>query len=221
MDMIFTKISKFLRPSVRLVEHTILTQNEVGKEDIVLWDKKPCSIDTDTYIEFKDAIKKRSSKYYMFNHILSYPDFCIGLLCSLEYSLNHTTTVSIPDRTYTAAWRAIEVISATGTDRVSSWIRPFIVGRSSTGYCNSLGIVLDNQITPISLVENSNETYKIEDSEVISSITVSDKIVELVSSNNMENSIVNIGKVFQTTLTPEGQLYDLIIAHCIFNKKLF
>lgn len=216
------KISKLLRPSVRLVEHTILTQNEVGKQDTVLWDKRPCSIDINTYMEFKDAIKKRSSKYYMFNHILSYPDFCIGLLCSLEYSLNHKVTVSIPDRTFTAAWRTIEVIGATGTDKVSSWIRSFIASRSSTGYCNSLGIVLDNQITPILLVEDNNEIQKIGDSQLVSSIVASDKIVELIRDNNIDNnSTINIGKVFQTTLTPEGQLYDLVIAHSMFNNTLF
>lgn len=223
MDKIYTKISKLLSPSVRLIEHTVLTQNEVGKQNVVLWDNKPCLIDSHTYIEFKDAIKKRSSKYYMFNHVLSYPDFCIGLLCSVEYSLNHKNTISIPDRTYTAAWRTIEIIGDTGTDRVSSWVRPFIAGRSSTGYCNSLGIVLDNQTILISLTENNNETNKGEASQLISSITPSDKIVELTNESTITDSGtgVSTGRIFQTSLTPEGQLYDLIVAHSIFNNKLF
>lgn len=223
MDRIFTKISKLLSPSVRLIEHTVLTQNEVGKQGIVLWDNRPCSLNSDTYIEFKDAVKKRSSKYYMFNHVLSYPDFCIGLLCSLEYSLNHETTVSIPDRTYTAAWRSIEVIGATGTDKVVSWIRPFITGRSSIGYCNSLGIVLDNQTTPVSFSKNISETNREEDLRLISSITESDRIVDLATESNIADNSnnVNTGKIFRTSLTPEGQLYDLILAHSIFNNKLF
>ena len=212
MDKLYTSISKLLKSSARLVEHTSLTQNEVGRENTVLWDNRPSLIDLDTYTELKDAIKKRSSKYYMYNHVLSYTDFCIGLLCSLEYSLNHNVTVSIPDRTYTAAWRTIGIISETG--------------RSSRGYCNSLGIELDTQIIPISSQISNSEVSTTIESELVSSISTSDTVVEIshkfnILDNNNETSNNNENKVFDTSFTPEGQLYDLVMVHCIFNKKLF
>ena len=191
MNKLFTNISKLLNSSVRLIEHTELTQNEVGKENIVLWDNRPSLIDNNTYMEFKDAVKKRPSKYYMFNHILSYPDFCISLLCSLEYSLNHKNTVGIPDKTYTAAWRSIKIIADTGTDKVSSWLRP--------------------------IRQNSNELANTEDIELISNISTAD-IIALTSDNN-KNTISDV--TCGATLTPEGQLYNLVTAHCVFNNKLF
>ena len=221
MDRIFIGTSKILATSIRLVEHTELTQNEVGKQNVVLWNNKPLSIDSATYIQFKDALKKRQSKYYMHNHILSYTDFCISVLCCLDYSLNHKVTTAILDRTFTAVWRAMEVISGTGIDSVSLWIKEHMSGRTAVGYCNALGIVLDNSTLSISVGDNIKICNNMQDVKLISSIGRFDKVVEIPRYDENTNQISSTGRVFSNTSSSEGPLYDLLNAHSIYNCKFF
>jgi len=223
MDKLLTTISKLLGISVRLVEHTALTQNEVGKENVVLWNKEASLLDSTTYTEFKDALRKRQYKHYMHSHILSYPDFCIAILCSLDYSLNHNVTVGIPDRTYTAAWRAMEVISGTSTNRVSLWIKEHIGDRTAVGYCNALGVILDSTSIAISVAENIGIQNNLEDSELISSINTSDKVVRISrydenDQDSKDTKDKGMDKIFSNTSTSEGPLYDLHVVHASYNN---
>lgn len=223
MDRLFTGTSKILDTCVRLVEHTALTQNEVGKEGVVLWTNRPLVLDSITYIEFKEALKKRQSKYYMHNHILSYPDFCISILCCLDYSLNHKVTAAIPSRTFTAAWRSMETIKGTGTDNVTSWIKEHMSGRTAVGYCNTLGVVLDNSTISMSVGDNIGTRNNIRDTETISSITTMDKIIKIprYNENDDNNENNSTGKVFSNSFTSEGPLYDLLNAYSLYNHKFF
>ena len=222
MEHIFTNVSKLLNTSTRLEVHSSLTQNLVGSENIVLWNTKPLSsIDTETYIEFKDALKKTGSKYYTLSTAFSYVDFCIALLSSLDYSLNHKVTKSISDRTFTAAWRSIYIIGNTGTNKVSSWVNSFIADRTAAGYCNALNVRLDNITISTPFKEDIEIQDDSKDSDLLSSITTSDNVVRIPYYNEDTSSTYQTGNIFNSTLTPEGQLYDLIVAHNAFNNKLF
>ena len=79
------------------------TQTLTNRQNVVLWDSRPTEIDETLFKDFDKAIKRRGSKYYTRSDVLSYSHFCLALLCSFKYSLNHEITPSIPARAYTAA----------------------------------------------------------------------------------------------------------------------
>jgi len=221
MDKLYTNIASLLSTKARLIEYTELTQNEIGKENVVLWNRKPLSIENVTYNEFKVALKKRPCKYYMYNNKVSYTDFCIALICCIEYSLNSKVTVGIEDKTFTAAWRAIEVMSTTSTDRVCLWIKEHIADRSAIGYCNSLGITLDNISLSTNISYNTLSINNITDRELVDNIlNTTNTIVKIQYYGEDEDNINNNGKVWRTTQSPEAQLYDLQLAHDEFNNSI-
>jgi hypothetical protein len=87
MENLSVKLSSLLLPSTALVSQSALTQNLVGKDKVIIWNTEPLQIDDDTYLEFKEALKKRGFKFYTASQILPYSEFCIALLCSSDYSL--------------------------------------------------------------------------------------------------------------------------------------
>lgn len=215
MDNLFTKISKLLRPSTRIVLYSSLTQNLIGVEDVILWNETPLSIDTNTYAQFKEALKKRGCRFYELSQVLPYHDFCIALLCCSDYSLNHKVTPSISSRTYTSAWRSMAVIASTN-DNISEWLNKFRNERSNSGYTNALNIVLDNAIVAISTPSSNTVSPKLTiDEEIVAEACNSNSIVyiDYVGSNS------SILPVHKTSSTPEGQLFDLRVVHGIMNDR--
>lgn len=223
MDNIFDGVSKLLVPNIKLLEYTELTQNQVGRSDVVLWDKRPLSVSRNIYQEFIEAVKKRQQKYYFRKNILSYHDFCLALICCIQYSLNHTVTLCILDKGYSAAWRTIEVISSTASKDVKEWLNKYIADRSSTGYCNELRVVQDNATIFMSSSPTTTRSSNNRDVEIISNIDRSTVITEITRMGDYDLTKVHddIGIVFESTCTPEGQLYDLMSAHSLFNNRLF
>lgn len=223
MDAISTNVQKLLARSIEFKELSELTQNEIGKSHVVLWNKEPLQIDRKVYLEFVESVKKRHHhRFYMFNNILSYPDFCISLICSVQYSLNHTATVSIPQRTYEATWRIIDTISAVGSSEVKGWINKYIDDRSAKGYCVQLGVTSDNAMTFMPYGNGNSNSGNLRDIEVISSVGLRDKIVKVpvYDENDYSQEYQRFGTVFDSSYTPEGQLYDLSNAHITYTRKV-
>lgn len=220
MDKLYTSTSTLLTTQARLIEYTELTQHEIGKENVVLWNRQPLSVDSNIYDEFKVALKKRPCKYYMYNNKLSYSHFCIALLCCIEYSLNSKVTVAIDDKTFIAAWRAIEVISTTANDNVCTWIKKYIANRSAIGYCNALGIVLDNNSIFSTLSEDVEVLDNENDINLIHNLNDSSNLIKKIQYYTQEYEENTNGKIWKTTQTPEGQLYDLQLAHNEYNNIL-
>lgn len=209
MDDLFTKISELLDSSVRLTSHSSLTQSLIVDDKNILWNDEPSSIDSLIYIELKNALKKRGSNFYTRSDILPYQDFCIGLLSSSNYSLNHSVTPSIGDRSYTAAWRAINVVYDTGNAEVSQWIGKYINGRTPTGYCNALGISARRESNRLSNNSGSLFNYRSsKDEDILSSISIDESVTKISYYDDNSNDKLC---VFRSTRTPEGQLDDLRI----------
>ena len=81
-----------------------------------------------------------NARFYTMTHVLPYVDFCIALLCSSSYSLNHDTATCIPPRVFTAAWRSIDVASKLSTGDVENWLKKYIKDRTGKGYANAFGL---------------------------------------------------------------------------------
>jgi hypothetical protein len=210
MITIFTTISKFISSDYILVRHSALTQNLVGSNNTILWNDSPCNVDLDIYDKFKEALKKRGSKFYTHNQTLPYCDFCIALISSNNYSLNHLSTPSIPPRTYTAAWRSLYIISSTADTAVKGWLSKYMSGRTASGYSTTHGIQLDNNISPN--IESSNEnksTEIVRDKNILDIALCSRKVIEIPYHNDGD---IDIG-VLHSTPTPECQVADLRIYH--------
>lgn len=223
MDNIFPSVTKLLESSIQILEYSEVTQNQLDKTNIVLWDKRPLSIDREVYIEFREAIKKKPNKYYLKNETLAYHDFCLALICSVYYTLNHTVTVSIPSRTYTAAWRAIHVVSITSSDKVKKWINLYLHERTALGYCNALNISQDDSTVFMPFGNGRGQYTNVRDSHTITSLSVKEDIsnISIISTTEQTNKDTNNGFVFQTSFAPDSHLYDLISAHNRHNNRFF
>lgn len=215
MDKLFSKVTTIIKPGTRIELYSGLTQHLVGSTDVVLWNERPLQISESTYNEFKDIIRQKSCKFYALNKILPYHDFCIALLCCVDYSLNHKLTPHIISRTYASAWRTMSVIADTGTDDVKSWIRLYINDRTSIGYTNSLGEVLQrNNTLGIRRLSNEMSEKVIKDDEIISAACSTRDIIEISSTSSLPVSSIYL----QSTSTPEGQLDILSTIHSIINN---
>lgn len=149
MEDLSVKISRILASDYTLVKHTQLTHGLSNSETTILWDDEPSKISYITYKDFKESIKRRGSKFYNYNSILSYADFCMALLCARSYSLNHNSVPSINSRSFSAAWRGILTVKETGSDSLKSWLDKHIAGRSQIGYNIHHGINDDSGYTQI------------------------------------------------------------------------
>lgn len=220
MEDIFVKLSKVLVPSIRVVEYTELTQYEIGKDNVLLWNRLPLSIENTIYIELKEVLKKRPAKYYNHSSILPYHEFCIAMLCSLNYSLNHKITTDVTERTFTAAWRAIVVIANTGSKKISDWIKQYIQDRTPIGYCNELGISLDNATSLVCTNISNNTILNEDDCNIVNSICMYDEVTTISHYRDDENYNVsdnNLRRVHSTNSTTEGSLFDIELCHAEFN----
>lgn len=217
MDKLFTNIAKILKPGTRIEVHSNLTQHLVGAPDIVLWNNDPLTISQEAYIKFKEIIHQRNCKFYALNSILPYHDFCISLLCCVEYSLNHKLTADISVRTYASAWRSMRVIANTGPDVVKTWIRKYIGDRTSIGYTTALGETLQRTTIPMQRRLSREMVEKvIADDDIISRACSSRRVIDIRNDDNCFASKI----ISKSTSTPEGQLDSLIVVHDIMKNKL-
>lgn len=216
MDKLFTNIGKILKPNTKIEVHSNLTQHLVGISDIVLWNKDPLTISQDAYAKFKEIIHQRNCKFYTLSTVLPYHDFCISLLCSVEYSLNHKLTPDISARTYASAWRTMGVIADTGPEIVKTWIRKYIGDRSPIGYTNALGEILQTSTVPMQRKLSKEIVGKLTiDDNIISNACLSRKVIEIGNDNALLMSSI----LSKSTSTPEGQLDSLIVIHDTMRNK--
>lgn len=213
MANIFISLSKLISPDYTLVRHSSLTQGLIGSNNVILWNDSVSNIDESIYDKFKDILKKRGSKFYTHNDILPYPDFCIALLSTNSYNLNHISTPLIPARTYTAAWRSLHTISSIAESSVRTWISMHISGRTAVGYSSIHGLQMHNTTLSNTLPINVNVPLQLsDDSDVLNEALDSNKILTIPYSD--QDSSIGI---LHSTSTPECQLNNMKLYHSTLN----
>lgn len=210
MDTIIQRLAILLVQSATIILASETTQLLPGRKDQVLWDSRPLMIDEALFKQFEQAIKKRGIKYYTRSDVLSYPHFCLALLCASKYSLNHTITPSIPARAYTAAWRGIVIVAATGHQDIVSWLSNHTHFRTAEGYCNKFALQLSAiAADPCSERKDDNSSVIDEDETVLSSVTFSEDVKRIEGSSDN----ITTASLHNESYTPEGQLHSLL-AYC-------
>lgn len=215
LEHLVNKISRLLSKESGIVFHSDQTQNLIGSKETILWNSAPTDVTENIYNEFKDSLKKSTSRFYNMTNILPYADFCIALLCSSGYSLNHTVTDSIQPRVFTAAWRSIHVLSRINDGEMAQWLRRHIHGRTAKGYTITFNLDMDAGTIPIRTSALGKSSRKYEMRDIIEEITFSGEIIDI---KHYGDDNLSTPKVFSSTAMPEGQLSDLRIAHEMLTK---
>lgn len=215
LEHLVNKVSRLLIEESEIIFQSNHTQSLISSKEIILWNNEPIDITEDIYNEFRDSLKKSTAKFYNMTNILPYADFCIALLCSSGYSLNHTTTKSIQPRVFTAAWRSIHVLSRINDGNMAQWLREHIRGRTAKGYTNTFSLDMDAGTVPIrtSSLGKSDRRYEVRD--IIEDASLSGEVVDI---RHYGDDKLPTPKVFYSTTMPEGQLFDLRIAHEMLTK---
>lgn len=148
ISYIKTKLASLLGEGARLTIYSEYTQSQIDDRTVLLWNESACTITTGIYEEFKEAVKKVSGSSYSISGVLSQVDFCIALILSVEYSLNHVIVPAIKLKSFTTFWRFIESMSATGSITLSGWINSRIGRRCAEDYV----VMLDaDVVAPVSM----------------------------------------------------------------------
>lgn len=217
MESIFTKISKILAPDVRIELYSPLNQHLINSNKVILWNEDIQTIDDDTYEKFRVAIKKgKTCTFYTLNKTLPFQDFCIALLCSVDYSLNHNTVPVVLQKSYMFAWRALVILADISDESVKVWLKKRLNGRSNHGYNNLLGVNTQNVINSNRrFSEGAAMTKFALDEDKISRACISKKLKDVIEDTPVTLSPI----VSRVTATPEGQLVSLRIVHeTLLNK---
>jgi hypothetical protein len=220
LENLVSKVSSLLSEGSTIVFHSDQTQTLVGACDTILWNDDPTHISEDVYNEFKDKLRNHTAKFYTMTNVLPYVDFCIALLCSSSYSLNHNTTASVQPRVFTAAWRSIDVVSKMNTGEMAAWLQRYIKGRTAKGYTNTFDLDMDAGTIPLRthVVGKPSKRFNLKDriEEITLQAAASKDIVDI--KHHGEDQLLT-PKVFWSTSMPDGQLSDLRIVHEIMTKK--
>ena len=210
MDKLFENISELLNKDVKIEIYSSLNQHLVDRPNIVLWDRSTVSISDSIYQKLKDATSKKVCTFYNINKVLPYHDFCIALLCSVGYTLNHNTIPKVQARSFKSAWRLLSILVGIADKELQEWIKDRIQDRDAIKYCLALG--LNDQDSP-------TVSRKMSFSKASTRFTVDDDILsKACSSKNVKEITYNTPGTISTvinkvTTTPEGQLDNLRIIH--------
>lgn len=210
MDKLFQSISHHLDNNVRIEVYSSLNQHLVDANNIVLWDKSAASISPEVYQKLRDVLNKKACNWYSLNKILPYHDFCIALLCSVGYTLNHNTMSKVSYRSFKSAWRAMSIMIGISDKDVQDWLKDRIQDRDATKYLTALGMTdLDSPTTTrrVSFVEQPTKLTL--DQDIISKACSSKNIREIVPNGSTYVSTI----VSKVVSTPECQLDNLRIIH--------
>lgn len=210
MDKLFQSISENLNATSRIEIYSAYNQHLLDNDNIVLWEKTTTSINIDIYDKLKEALNKRICRFYSLTKVLPYHDFCIALLCSVGYTLNHNTMSSVRPRTFRSAWRNMSIMTGIGDKDVQAWIKDRIQGRDATRYIIALNITdVDSPNAPRKVSFDNQSTKFTTDGDIIAKACSSRNIKEITyDSDSHISTIVN-----KITGTPEGQLDNLRIIH--------
>jgi hypothetical protein len=140
MAQIHTSTLALMEAGYTIVQQGSLTATSGTDTHAIVWSTQPAEADKQILTEFREAVRRRGSKFYTCSHILSYPDFCIALLCSRGYALDQSVTPKISHRAYVAAWRAIGTVGAIGSPGVRDWLRQHTAERTAAGYASRKGL---------------------------------------------------------------------------------
>lgn len=210
MDKLFELVSEHLSKNVRLEVYSSLNQHLIDNENVVLWDKTAASISIEVHKKFKDVLSKKACSFYTLNKKLPYHDFCIALLCSVGYSLNHNTMPQVKPRTFKSAWRMISIMVGTGDQDIRDWISDRIQDRDATKYLTALGMDAAESPTLERTISFARQPTKFTfDEDIISKACSSRNVTEITSTAPANLS----GIINKVTGTPEGQLDNLRIIH--------
>lgn len=190
----------------RVVQESALGSLSTSRESFIVWNGAPLNTDVDTLSEFREAVRRRGAKFYTCAHILSYPDFCISILCARDYSMSHEKTPLIPYRAYVAAWRAVDTVSVTAPRRVQEWLSQHVAGRTAAGYANEAGT--ENSIDRLRESDGSDNRPYDEDSDALA-LSLESGVVRRVDIHN-ESSMLSTGSVFPTA---RAALLTLSVQH--------
>jgi hypothetical protein len=215
LEHLINKVTRLLNEESGIILHSDQTQSLIRSNHTILWNPEPANISEEIYNKFREVLKKSTSKYYNMTNILPYVDFCIALLCSSGYSLNHTVTKSMHSRIFTGAWRSIHVQSRSSSGDLAEWLQLHIHGRTAKGYANTFKLDMDAGTIPIhtSGLGRSNRRYEVKD--IIEDATLSGEVVDI---KHYGDDNLPTPKIFYSTNMPEGQLADLRVAHEILTK---
>lgn len=210
MDKLFELISAHLAKDARLEVYSSLNQHLIDDEHVVLWDKTAASISPEVYKKLKDVLSKKVCSWYSLNKKIPYHDFCIALLCSVGYSLNHNTMPLVQPRTFKSAWRMISIMIGTSDKDIQDWIGDRIQDRDATKYLTSLGMdIVESPTFERTAPFSKQHTKFTADEEIISKACSSRNVVEITYDSPVNMS----GIVNKVSATPEGQLDNLRIIH--------
>lgn len=186
--------------------HSEHTQMLIEKEDVILWNMEASTMDSTAYDELCSSIRRSNTKYYSASTKLSYPDFCIALVCCVSYSLNHNVVEGLQHRAFTSAWRLLQSLSIAGGDNISGWLKKNIDGRSSMGYASMLGVEIEGATTARRKFRNvKDETL----SDFLSDITLDNKAVRLGDEAGFD----------RWSLVPEDELRILNVEMMLRKKE--
>lgn len=210
MDKLLQTVSELLNKNTKLETYSSASQYTTDTSRTVFWNQSAASISPDIYQKLKDAVAKRVCNFYEINKKLPYYDFCIVLLCCIDYSANHETLSQVKSRSFKSAWRSISIIAATADKDLQDWINDRIQDRDAAKYCMAMG--MSDQESPtverrISLGK-FNARYDT-DSSIVSRACSSKNIKEVGVDSSMTTSVL----LNRITSTPEGQLDNLRIIH--------
>lgn len=220
LQSLVSKISTLLNNGSSVTLHSDQTQGLVGSTNTILWNNEPTCITEKLYNEFKEKLRSHNARFYTMTNVLPYADFCIALLCSSSYSLNHNITTSIPPRVFTAAWRSIDVTSKLNTGDMADWLKEFTKGRTAKGYANTFSLDMDAGTIPLRtpILGKSSKRFNLRDriEETVIQASISKDIVDI---KHYGEDTLSTPKIWYSTSMPEGQLSDLKIAHEMLTKK--
>lgn len=220
LENLISKVSRLLNNESGVVLHSDQTQNLAGSKNTVLWSNEPTYISEDIYNQFKEKLRNHTAKFYTMTNILPYADFCIALLCSSSYSLNHTVTSDVQARVFTAAWRSIDVISKINEGEMAQWLTKYIRGRTAKGYSNTFNLDMDAGTIPVRSIVLGKPTKKFNMKDMIEEVTLEACTSgEIIPISHYGDNNLPTPKLFWSTSMPDGQLSDLRIAHEMLTKE--
>lgn len=216
MDKLFESISAHLAKDARIEVYSSLNQHLIDDDHVVLWDKTATSINPEVYTKLKDILSKKVCSWYSLNKKIPYHDFCIALLCSVGYSLNHNTMPLVQPRTFKSAWRMISIMIATSDKDIQEWIGDRIQDRDARKYLNTFGMdIVESPTFERTAPFSRQHTKFTADEDIISKACSSRNVVQITYDNPPSMS----GIINKVSPTPEGQLDNLRIIHSEFIRK--
>lgn len=207
-------LSRLLGPNSKIVIHTNLSQAMIMDPNAILLKDIPLEIDSSLYDKIKVALRRRGATLYNSTSTMIYADFCICMLWSQGYTMNHITTPEVSARAYVAAWRAIVTIAGTAEADVGSWVNLHLQGRTASGYAATHNVQLHSDIS----IAYSSERTSLADIDRDSNILYTALSLKLPDGRYDVVDVTNNELMPTISSTPTSQLRQLLLGHLSLTK---